>query len=117
MSPKRGERVAPPAAGDLWEIRFGTAEAAKGWAQLCQQAASNTLRAWETMRTDPAPTPPTSRHHALKGSLATGLHRGQSLPQWQIEVTGAGRIWYLIESATRTVWLIAARTGHPKATE
>lgn len=35
MSPKRGDRVAPPAAGDQWELRFATTDAAKGWDELC----------------------------------------------------------------------------------
>lgn len=45
MSPKRGERVAPPAGPGEWEIRFGTTEAAKGWDTLCQHAAGNTRAA------------------------------------------------------------------------
>jgi hypothetical protein len=39
------------------------------------------------------------------------------MPQWQIEVTGAGRIWYLVDDDRKTVWIVEARTGHPKATE
>jgi len=39
------------------------------------------------------------------------------LEQWQYEVTGGGRIWYLVDDATRTVWLTYAGTGHPKATD
>lgn len=71
------------------------------------------------MRTDPGPGPgkPTNRHHALKGELAFGSYRGRALPQWQIEVTGGGRIWYLLDAENRTAWLVLASTGHPKATE
>lgn len=68
------------------------------------------------MRTEPGPTPQTPRHHQLKGSLALGAHRGRSLPCWQIEVTGGGRIWYLIDVKDRTVWVTYAGTGHPRAT-
>jgi len=39
------------------------------------------------------------------------------LEQWQIEVTGGGRIWYLVDDDARTVWLVEAGTGHPRATE
>ncbi|MEU7688892.1 hypothetical protein OHB01_05305 [Microbispora hainanensis] len=42
MSPKRGDAVAPPAVGDEWHLRFATSEAAKGWSDLCAEAAGNT---------------------------------------------------------------------------
>lgn len=117
MSPKRNERVAPPAASDEWELRFANGEAAKGWDDLCQQAPENTRKAWTEMRTRALRCPPTSRHHQLKGSLATGTHRCLELPQWQIEVTGGGRIWYLVDQERRTLWVKAAGTGHPKLTD
>ncbi|MFC8047371.1 hypothetical protein [Nocardia sp. NPDC057353] len=50
MSPKRGERVAPPAVAGTWELRFATSEAAKGWEDLCQQAPANVLDTWELLR-------------------------------------------------------------------
>lgn len=117
MSPKRGDRAAPPAGPDEWEIRFGTNDAAKGWDELCRQASGNTRRAWVLMRADPVPNPPTPRHHQLKGELAMGAHRGRQLPCWQIEVTGGGRIWYLLDDHDRTVWITYAGTGHPRATD
>lgn len=117
MSPKRKERVAPPARPGGWEVRYQTTEAVKGWDELCQQAPGNTCDAWEMMRTDPGPAAPTSRHHRLKGGLANGLHEGRSLPQWQIEVTGGARVWYLLDADRRTVWIVHAGTGHPKATD
>lgn len=117
MSPKRGERAAPPAGPDEWEVRFGTNEAAKGWEELCRQAAANTLAAWQQMRTEPAPRISTSRHHRLKGSLVFGDHRGRRHPCWQLEVTGSGRIWYLLDEESRTVWITFAGTGHPRQTD
>lgn len=117
MSPKRGDRAAPPAGPGEWEVRFGTNDAAKGWDELCRQAAGNTRRCWELMRAEPAPTPQSSRHHQLKGSLALGMHHGRSLPCWQIEVTGGGRIWYLIDADYRTVWITYAGVAHPRATD
>ncbi len=117
MTPKRGDRVAPPASTDGWELRFATAEAAKGWEELCRQAAGNTLAAWNDMRTRADAPSPTPRHHQLKGSLSLALHSGVEMEQWQIEVTGSGRIWYLVDTARRTLWIKAATTGHPKITE
>ncbi|MDG3015835.1 hypothetical protein [Speluncibacter jeojiensis] len=118
MSPKRGDRVAPPAdpAGG-WELRFATTDAVKGWDALCQQAPANTLTAWNELRAHPDALTPTSRHHQLKGSLATAVHGGGLMEQWQYEVTAGGRIWYLVDAARRTLWIKAAGTGHPKATE
>jgi hypothetical protein len=39
------------------------------------------------------------------------------LPQWQYEVTGGGRVWYLVDDRLRRVYLTYAGTGHPKSTE
>lgn len=36
--------------------------------------------------------------------------------RWQIEVTGAGRIWYLVDPESSTVWIDHAGPGHPRAT-
>ena len=85
MSQKRGDRVAPPPGPDEWDVVFGTTEAAKGWQELCVQAASNTRDAWFLMRTSPVPAAHSGRHHPLKGNYATGTYRGRTLPQWQIE--------------------------------
>ncbi|WP_040799104.1 hypothetical protein [Nocardia higoensis] len=117
MSGKRGDRVAPPAGREHWELRFATGEAAKGWEVLCQQAPANTLAAWEVLRARPDAPVPTSRHHRLKGRLSTARHRGVEMEQWQFEVTAGGRIFYLVDVETRTLWLRAASAGHPKVTD
>ena len=117
MSPKRGDRAAPPATGDAWDIRFANSDAANGWELLCKQAPGNTREAWERLRSDPRPHPPTQRQHPLKDKLASHTFRGRELSQWQYEVTGAGRIWYLLDDETRTVWLTWASPGHPRSTE
>ena len=115
MSPgKRGDRVAPPAEPGRWVLKFGTSEAGKGWEDLCRQAPGNTLRAWEAIRTEPQPFPQTDRHHRLKGKELSTVN---GLEQWQYEVTGGGRIWCLVDAATKTVWIRVAGTGHPKATD
>ena len=117
MAPKRGDRVAPPAGSAEWELRFATTEAAKGWDALCQQSAANTAATWHELRARPDRLAPTSRHHQLKGRLASAAHRGIDMEQWQYEVTGAGRIWYLVDITNRTLWLRHAGPGHPKDTE
>ncbi len=108
MTPKRGDRAAPPPRAGEYQIRFADNRAAVGWEDLCAQAAGNTLRAWEAIVADPRPKPSTERHHRLKHGLASRTYRGRTLEQWQYEVTGGGRIWYLIDDETRTVWLTSA---------
>jgi hypothetical protein len=116
MSAKRGDAVPPPALGNEWEIKFGSREAASGWQELVNKASGNARRAWELMRTRPG-CDVDDRHHQLKGDLATGTHGGRVLPQWQFEVTGGGRIWYLIDGANHTIWLQYVSLRHPKDTE
>ncbi|MFF1822214.1 hypothetical protein ACFVWG_33220 [Kribbella sp. NPDC058245] len=114
MTPaKRGDRVAPPAGPDQWEMRFDDSASAKGWDELCRQAPGNTARAWSEIRTEPQPFPDTARHHRLKWKVGTA----NGLEQWQYEVTGGGRIWYVVDPERRTVWITYAGTGHPKATD
>lgn len=117
MSPKRGDRAAPPAVGSEFEIRFATTEAVAGWEDLAKQAAANLRRAYEALRGEPRATNNPDRHHRLKGALGTAIWKGEVLERWQYEVTGGGRIWYLIDDERQTVWLTYAGTGHPKATD
>ncbi len=119
MSPKKGDHVYQPAIGAEWAIRFSTAAAAKGWPCLENEAAGNLRKAWDTMRHSPGacPIPPNQRHKALSGRLNIGTIGRRTLPQWQIEVTSGGRIWYLLDDERHTVWVEYASTKHPKETE
>jgi hypothetical protein len=69
------------------------------------------------MRLNPAPPVNSSRQHRLKHDLASRTLRGQVLDHWQIEVTAAGRVWYLVDREKATVWIDLAGPGHPKETE
>jgi hypothetical protein len=68
------------------------------------------------MRNKPGP-PETPRHSQLRGKLATGEYGGRSLDRWEIEVTGGGRIFYLLDREKHTVRIEVAGTGHPKVTD
>jgi len=107
--------VAPPAAEGEWEILYGNNDAAKGWEDLCRTAPGNTRAAWQDMRTRPRMRD--HRHGPLRGKLAVGQLGGRQMDRWQIEVTGSARVWYLIDDDRRTIWLVHAGPGHPKATE
>ncbi len=81
---------------------------------MCAAAASNARIAWERITADPRER--SERQHPLKGTLGRRLINGETLEQWQYEVTGAG-LWYCIDDQRRIVWLTVATPGHPKATE
>ncbi|SFE83444.1 hypothetical protein SAMN05216251_105378 [Actinacidiphila alni] len=117
MSPKRGDRAAPPPAGDEYDLRFATAEAAQGWDHLSRQAAANLRRAFDRIRAAPRSADQPERQHRLKGTLGGGSFKGRVLERRQYEVTAGGRIWYLVDDDTRTAWITYAGTGHPKATD
>ncbi|GAA4920853.1 hypothetical protein LX16_4752 [Stackebrandtia albiflava] len=117
MSPRRGDRVAPPAVGGEWHIRFADNTSAKGWEDLCSQVPSAARTAWDLMRNRPPSVVGNERHHRLKGSLRHSTYRGVVHEQWQIEVTGSGRVWYLADVEHRTCWITYAGVRHPKSTE
>lgn len=117
MSLGKGDPVPPPPGKGEFHVKFGDRRAAVGWQELCTQASSATLDAWILMRTNPAPNVPNGRHHRLKGDLATGVRNGKSYPQWQIEVTSGGRVWYLFDENAETCWVVHAGTGHPRQTD
>jgi hypothetical protein len=117
VSPKRGDRAASPPVGEEFDLRFANSSAADGWETLARQAPANLRRAYDAIRAKPRATASPERHHRLKGSLASGMWKGQSHERWQYEVTGGGRIWYLIDDNRRTVWITYAGTGHPRETD
>lgn len=112
---KRKDRVAPPAGPGQWELRFGTSAAVKGWENLCAQAPGPTSEAFDHLRTNPRAK--SSRQAQLKGDLATRKVQDRTLEQWQYEVTGGGRIWYVVDDDVHTLWITEAGVGHPSRTD
>ena len=118
MSLHLGGPLPPPTGPDEWEILCGTREARTGWPELLRQAPHNVARTHQALRTNPAPVTETERQHRLRGKrLSTGEYKGKILPQWQYEVTGAGRIWYLVDIDDHRVIVMHAGPAHPEATE
>jgi hypothetical protein len=117
VSPRRGDRAAPPPVPGEYDLRFASNDAAAGWEQLAGQAAGNLRRAFDAIRADPRSRAVPERQHRLKGSLGTGAWKGETLERWQYEVTGGGRIWYLTDDIHHTAWIIYAGTGHPRLTD
>lgn len=114
MAKRRGRVPRPASPGD-WELRFARKSVADEWDKLCASDRAAAARAHDWLRTKPTERGP--RNHPLKGELSEAELDGKRLPQWQHEVTGAGRIWFLIDETRRTIWLKALYLGHPKATE
>jgi hypothetical protein len=114
---KRGARVPAPATGTQWHLRFASKSAAQKWEALCNAAAGNCAAMHAQLSKDPRQAQNPSRHHRLKGALATAMHAGQQLEQWQYEITGAGRVWFLIDDAKHTVRLVLVEQGHPSKTD
>ena len=110
--PKRKERVASPPAAGGWDFRYATSDAVHGWEAVCSAAPANARTAWERITADRRHR--TERQHPPKGSLGTRLVNGETLEQWQYEVTGADRLWYCIDDERHTDWLTDASAGHPK---
>ena len=76
MSPKRGDRAAPPHVGDEYDIRFDNAESAKGWDELARVAPANRRRAFDTIRAR------FSRLNATTGSAAVFPRPTDEGPTW-----------------------------------
>lgn len=71
----------------------------------------------ERLRTAPIVRTNPQRTHPLKGNLATRNVAGTHLPQWQHEITGAGRIWYCPDKDNRIIWVTRVTLAHPKETD
>ncbi|WP_043472203.1 hypothetical protein [Kitasatospora sp. MBT66] len=117
MSPKRGERAAPPSVGDEYDLRFANSAAAEGWEHLARHAPTGLRRAYDRIRAAPRAIDNPARHHRLQGRLATAVFKGRELERWQYEVTGGGRIWYLVDTENSIAWIVHAGPGHPKETD
>lgn len=112
--PKRNDEVAPPRRAGEWHLKFGTSDAAKTWTELCRQLPGNMREAWERMRFNPLERTDTQKR--LSGDLGSRAIGGVDLPQWQIDVSAGGRVWYCVDEATETVWVTLASASHPGAT-
>lgn len=128
---KRGSRLGRPTRTDEWSIEALSKRAADDWETLASVEPNAAAAAWDQLSRDP--TARSSRQEPLKGYRGTTTHEGRTYVRWQYEVTGGGRIWYLVDDPTagggpskrrgrgprprRRVLVEAAHIGHPKATE
>jgi hypothetical protein len=117
VSAKRGERAPRPTASNEWTVRFGNREASKAWTELSNTTLASALaRFYDVVVKEPRWTGSPDRHHRLLGERATGVYKGREMERWQHEISGSGRVWFLIDDVERTVWLVYVGAGHPSAT-
>jgi hypothetical protein len=114
---KRGEPAPRPAKVDEWRIMSATGDASSGWDDLSRHAPGPLANLYDRLTPDPRHVQNPERQGRLKGQLVTVQVEGKMLTQWQFEITGAGRVWYAPDDDARTVWIVAASTGHPKQTD
>jgi hypothetical protein len=49
MSPRRGERAAPPPVEGEYDLRFASSQAADGWEEIGRQVGGNLRRAFDAI--------------------------------------------------------------------
>lgn len=108
---------APDRSGH-WTVKPASEQARKQWVEAVA-AEPEIMDAERTrLRTRPLDRSVNPRRTGqLKGGLATRRIGGDALPQWQQELTSAGRLWYCPDKKTRTVWIVMVDLRHPKATD
>lgn len=113
-----GKPTAPPRTGSgEWTVKPASEQAHKQW--LLAFTAEPELMAAERVRLGTRPLDRSAnprRTAQLKGKLATRTVGEATLPQWQQELTSAGRLWYCPDKQTRTVWITMVDLAHPRAT-
>lgn len=109
---RRGDEILRPKPR---VVKAADRRSADGWQQLLSQAPEAADRVWVEMTSDPRRT--VDRQHQLKGELGEVSVQGKKLDQWQVEPTGAGRVWYAIDDDERILWVTQAGPGHPKQTD
>lgn len=102
--------------GTNMETPVSKNQAAKTWEQWANSHGEVLARCYDQFTDEPRQS--SDRHHQLRGKhYATGVLKGKTLDRWQHEVTGAGRVWALIDDETKTVWVEAVFPGHPSQTD
>ena len=113
--PKRPPSVEPaPAAERPWHIRPASARAEKEWQRAVTADPELMATVRERLRLRPLDRSDNpNRTHQLKGPLAEKWIGDVKLPQWQHEITGAGRVFSCPDRDNRVVWVTRVDLAHP----
>ena len=100
-----------------WTIKAVSARAQREWdeANATEPQLMAALRERLRLRPlDRSDNP--NRTHRLRPPIDSKKVDGQKLPQWQHEITGAGRVRDCPDKVTRTVWVTMVTLSHPSET-
>ena len=112
------DRQSRPAEADLWTIRPAGAQAKKQWQRAMEAEPELMEKERHRLRERPLDRDANPRRtHQLRGPLGSRTISGKKLPQWQHEITGAGRVWYCPDKEVRVVWVTYFLLHHPQLTD
>jgi hypothetical protein len=101
-----------------WTIKPASARAHKEWTEAIAAEPEVMAATRKRLRTRPLDRSDNPRRTGrLHGELGGRRIGEQTLPQWQHEMTAAGRIWYCPDKESKTVWVTKVSLGHTKETE
>lgn len=108
-------KVERPTKKSEYEIRFASAQAQRGWIDLCATTRNALADAWDFLTRTPLQTTPTN--YRLKGELGFVRRGKETHERWQHKPTkqGDARIWFFVEG--QVVYLEQVHTRHPNATK
>jgi len=114
MSPK-SQKVPRPTKGSEFELHFASAQAAKGWSDLCATTRNAAAEAWDFLTRSPRNQTPLNT--PMRGELGTVVRDGKTHVRWQLKPTAKGdaRIWYYV--VDQRVYLEQVHTKHPNQTK
>jgi len=105
-------------SSDPWTLRPASSKALKQWQQAAAEEPDLLRGARERLRSRPLDRRDNPRRLGpLKGGLKVRRIGGKRLPQWQYEITSAGRIWFCPDKEERIIWITFVSLSHPKATD
>ena len=113
--PKGTER--PTSARVDWIVRPASRAALRQWENAVAAESNLMAGVRDRLRTRPLDRSDNpNRTHRLKPPLHEGRVGDAKLPQWQHEITAAGRIWYCPDSESHTVWVTRVSLEPPRET-
>jgi hypothetical protein len=114
-----------PTKPGQWEIFARSEKIGKAWEELCNHWPARCQEIFDILSSAPD-YDDGDRQGRLRGKLSEGSFEGQNYVRWQIDVNGASRVWYFVDSTAYgvkqkkrggRVIIDQIHFGHPKQTE
>ncbi len=101
-----------------WTIKAVSARAQREWDEANTTEPQLMAAVRERLRLRPLDRSDNpNRTHRLRPPIDSKNVDGKRLPQWQHEITSAGRIHFCPDKTTQTVWVTMVDLRHPRETE